>query len=655
MEYVPGPAEASPGKTPPAPFNLADRVHRDGPLPLLDALDVMKKICRAIEHAHSCGVIHRDLKPANILFDESSEPKIVDFGLARRISSEADRLTLPGDQMLSLGYGAPEQEADASSVDARADVYSLGALLFFSITGKNPRYFRPDDVPEALRMCIVKALETDKEQRWATVRELMDAIDQISSPESIVLPTSKATWRCKWCDTVNPLVVQFCGKCGWDGSTTCIECSTQTRIGVPFCGDCGADAREYETASRLLRQLNEQFEKTAFEHIIHRAGSIESFRPVGPNGQHIVAEVNAVLSNARKAIRRRGQLKESIERNIADAKRDVVRKQVLEYNTLANDRLFDDAVSKLSNPKLDQALEQARTFTEQKDWRGVTEVCATIHQQIDPGNRDATVFLLRAREHLLRKRIFNTAAVTLGVLALYLLSAAPTYRVVSKPPSGLWQVAYAPAGYMQRSSLLGAPLKRYASLWRAVDMFSEVKTARMPVVPIVPAGPTPKTTEVLAKLRTGYEKRLAAIAADVGEWPKQYSQALEALLGKMQAAGDYEGWVATQAEGERFEEDPTLYEIVPDRHAMPEGLASLRDQYYRKMQEHANQKTQKKLKEDTSYVAHLTGMQSKFTKQGKMEDAALINTELTRVTAKAEAATASRETDSGDHNSREEL
>ena len=129
MEYVAGPREYSPDKTPPRPFTLADLVHRKGPLSLGRAMDLILKLCDAVGYAHENGVIHRDLKPSNVLLGEDGDPKIVDFGLARRTSPEDSQLTVPGERMLSLGYGAPEQEMDASLSDERADVYGLGALF----------------------------------------------------------------------------------------------------------------------------------------------------------------------------------------------------------------------------------------------------------------------------------------------------------------------------------------------------------------------------------------------------------------------------------------------------------------------------------------------------------------------------------------------
>ncbi len=631
MEYVPGPAAASPNKTPPAPFNLADRVNRDGPLPLHDALDVMKKVCRAVEHAHSCGVIHRDLKPANILFDESSEPKIVDFGLARRISPEQLRLTSPGDRMLSLGYGAPEQEADASTSDERADVYGLGALLYFSITGKNPRYFRQDDVPDALRMSIVKALETDKKHRWASVKEFAETLERVGQPDAVVVPTGKTTWRCRWCDTVNPLAVQFCGKCGWDGAASCLECGTQMRIGVQFCGDCGADAREYETASRLLEQLKERFEETAFEHIVHRANSIGTFRPAGPNGQRIVGEVNSLLASAQKAVKRRSQLKARIEQNLAAGNHESARTQVREYNTLAKDLLFDDAIAEMSNPALENALDEARKLIMGEDWQAAIGVCKRALAEIDPANGEATILLRRAQRRMRRRRIVSLAAVSMCLFLLYLLSGAPTYRALGRPTSGAWQSIYAPMAFVQHTTLLQVPLERYAVLWGVPNMCRPRPTAPKPVAPMMPPTPEPRTVEELAKLGAEHAKRLASIDADAGDWATRYSRELTVLLQRMQAAGDYEGWVATKAEIERFETKATIPEQESVLAPLPAELAALRRDHYRRMTEHAKGKTEAKLRACRSYIEHLTNMQTNLTKRGQMENAALVNSEIIRI------------------------
>ena len=89
----------------------------------------MAKVCEAVHHAHQRGIIHRDLKPGNILVDESGQPKILDFGVARATDSDAQatRQTDVGQIVGTLAYMSPEQVlADPLELDTRSDVYALG-------------------------------------------------------------------------------------------------------------------------------------------------------------------------------------------------------------------------------------------------------------------------------------------------------------------------------------------------------------------------------------------------------------------------------------------------------------------------------------------------------------------------------------------------
>jgi eukaryotic-like serine/threonine-protein kinase len=96
-------------------------------------LELMAKICDAVEHAHPRGIIHRDLKPGKILVDETGQPKILDFGVARVTDSDvqATRQTDVGQLIGTLAYMSPEQvTADPLELDTRSDVYALGVILY---------------------------------------------------------------------------------------------------------------------------------------------------------------------------------------------------------------------------------------------------------------------------------------------------------------------------------------------------------------------------------------------------------------------------------------------------------------------------------------------------------------------------------------------
>lgn len=471
MEYIPGPRESEEANTPPEPFSLADRVHREGPLPLDNALDLITKIGSAIDYAHGRQVIHRDLKPSNVLLDASGEPKVVDFGLARLTQKGEKPLTLPGEQMLSMGYGAPEQETDASVTDARVDVYGLGALLYFCVTGKNPRYFRPNDLPEVLRMAIVKALETDREERWENVGAFLLALALVKSPDESKPSMGKSTWRCKWCETTNPSVIRYCGSCGWDGGVMCAECGSESRFGIQYCGVCGADAKTYEEAQALVDQLERHRATKDFSFILQKEKQIAAFNARGVNGRRLVERVNEMGQEAGAALRRRLKLAESIHQQLRDENYERVREHIEEYNTVSVDGAFDDTAKGLAESIHQRDTVRVREAQRARRWDAVARDAASLLAAGAPEAPELNAALRRAKGHLLFHRVMRRLAIALLVFAGYVLSAAPAYRLLGRPEGTLFRSVYAPVAYMQQHTILAKPLTGYAKLWGVGRLF----------------------------------------------------------------------------------------------------------------------------------------------------------------------------------------
>ncbi|HTL16021.1 MAG TPA: serine/threonine-protein kinase, partial [Patescibacteria group bacterium] len=128
---------------------------RGVPMESRDVAQLLSTLARAIHHAHQRGILHRDLKPANVLMDEQDQPHVTDFGLAKVKDRESD-LTLSSDVLGSPNYMAPEQAAGkADQLTTAADVYSLGAIMYETLTGRPP--FKSPSALETMRMVI----ETD--------------------------------------------------------------------------------------------------------------------------------------------------------------------------------------------------------------------------------------------------------------------------------------------------------------------------------------------------------------------------------------------------------------------------------------------------------------------------------------------------------------
>jgi serine/threonine-protein kinase len=122
MEYIQG-------------TSVAELLRRHKTLPLVQLTDIVRQCCNGLEAAHQAGVVHRDLKPGNILIDENQQVKIIDFGLARMTHLEG--MTATGLILGTPEYMAPEQ-IRGRPVDARTDIYALGAVIYHALVGRPP-------------------------------------------------------------------------------------------------------------------------------------------------------------------------------------------------------------------------------------------------------------------------------------------------------------------------------------------------------------------------------------------------------------------------------------------------------------------------------------------------------------------------------------
>jgi tRNA A-37 threonylcarbamoyl transferase component Bud32 len=190
MEYLPGPT-------------LEELVRRDGPLPGPRAIHFLRQVCGALGEAHRVGLIHRDIKPSNVMVCERGGipdvAKLLDFGLVRAqaVSAAEGNLTQEGGIPGTPAYMSPEQAAGREDLDGRSDIYSLGAVAYYLLTGRPPfaersavqmlaahLYEAPapptthrPDLPAALQEVVLRCLAKNPAERFANVYALIDEFD----------------------------------------------------------------------------------------------------------------------------------------------------------------------------------------------------------------------------------------------------------------------------------------------------------------------------------------------------------------------------------------------------------------------------------------------------------------------------------------------
>ena len=178
--------------------SLAER----GPLPVADALVVARQLCDAVAYAHGRGVVHRDIKPENVLLGDDGRAKLTDFGIARLVEPPPGEraLTRPSLVLGTPGYLAPEARAGAPA-DARGDVFALGALLFYMVTGRDPDGAALPGEAAALGPVIARAMALDPARRTASAEALgvelaaLAARSAAAPTASEALPPEEQTWR----------------------------------------------------------------------------------------------------------------------------------------------------------------------------------------------------------------------------------------------------------------------------------------------------------------------------------------------------------------------------------------------------------------------------------------------------------------------------
>jgi eukaryotic-like serine/threonine-protein kinase len=199
--------------------NLSELLH-EGPLAPQRAAGYTKTIAQAVAYAHQRGILHRDLKPSNVLIDQSDQPRITDFGLAKRLTSDSD-LTVSGQVLGSPNFMAPEQaQGRHGAVGPPSDVYAIGALLYHLLTGRPPfqaatltevlrqvvtiepaapRLLNPS-LPRDLETICLKCLEKEAPRRYQTARELAGELGRFLEGKPIqARPVSAAGRGWKWC------------------------------------------------------------------------------------------------------------------------------------------------------------------------------------------------------------------------------------------------------------------------------------------------------------------------------------------------------------------------------------------------------------------------------------------------------------------------
>ncbi len=164
-------------------MDLQHLLKRDPPEPK-QIFKIITQVCEALQFAHERGIVHRDIKPANILIDERGNVKVADFGLAKVVGPQSSNYTATGTTLGTPDYIAPEALDQGCKIDHRADIYSLGVMIYELLTGHLPKgMWEAPSIPSGsdkrIDVVVSKAMQNDPDKRYQHVSDMTKVLEKL--------------------------------------------------------------------------------------------------------------------------------------------------------------------------------------------------------------------------------------------------------------------------------------------------------------------------------------------------------------------------------------------------------------------------------------------------------------------------------------------
>jgi serine/threonine protein kinase len=305
---------------------------------------IMEQCAEALVYAHSKDIIHRDLKPANIMFNDQGIVKIADFGVAGLIAEGRAESSGKKKVMGTRGYMSPEQEVHINRTDERSDIFSLGAVMYRSLTETIPDHLPPEppsalnsEVDPRLDGIVLKCLKVNADQRYQAAEGLLEAL------RAYHRELTRAHEVCPQCKKENPPTQRTCLHCGADLSElfdVCPNCGAENRIDVDICMSCGTSLSQLrQRTSVRISRVEERARHLAVRHRYDEA----------------IEELKQILSVKGKVFQRMREKAERLIGNYEESRDAYYRERIQEGRQLMEAGQLNEALEVLQSLPQDAA------------------------------------------------------------------------------------------------------------------------------------------------------------------------------------------------------------------------------------------------------------------------------------------------------------